>query len=98
MMTEPATTITLKTEKPKDSSDQTTMAIMTVKPEEPKHHETTITMVKTEEPKDNDTTISIPATTPSLCDKRKLSPEMSLDQAAVVKKLKDTKTQPGELC
>lgn len=30
------------------------------------------------------------------CDKRKLSPDMSLEQANVLKKLKDSKTQPGK--
>lgn len=35
-------------------------------------------------------------TTTPQCDKRKLSPDISPEQANVMKKLKETKTQPGE--
>lgn len=43
-------------------------------------------------------TVELDDATASPCDKRKLSPDISPEQQAnsVVKKLKDTKTQPGK--
>lgn len=46
----------------------------------------------TTEPK-NDVVDDADAT---LCDKRKLSPDMNFEQVNVLKKLKDSKTQPGK--
>lgn len=52
-----------------------------------------MTVVKTEPMEPKDGIVDAAAS----CDKRKLSPDISTaEQANVVKKLKDTKTQPGK--
>lgn len=56
-----------------------------------------MTVVKTEPTEPKDGVVVVDAVTS--CDKRKLSPDIStVEQANVVKKLKDTKTQPDTLC